>query len=882
MKTFLEYVANDLYQRYGTDMSHVAIIFPNKRASLFIGEYLVAAAGKPIWSPATITISELFSRHSSRHIADNLTLVCLLYRCYVEVTGSDEDIDHFFSWGEVMLADFDDIDKCMADAKKVFSSINDLHALDDTSYLTDEQRSAIESFFGCFNDKSALRERFLHLWERLYEIYALFNERLAAEGLSYEGSLYREAVDDAATWSDYDCFVFVGFNVLSQVERALFTTLHRAGKALFYWDYDTYYTSSSSLEAGRHITRHLDAFPNTLDNSNGEIYSNFVSKKNITCIAATTENIQARYVADWLEEEVEGMGKVRIAAGRRTAVVLCDESLLLPVIHSIPEEVREVNITGGYPLAQTPIATTVHQSFDRLARSGKHDALTIIRTLRDEVEATALNTKASDPLTTESLFRMYTLLTRLVDMMTPRDDGSVLLEVKPVTAHRLLTQAIRSTSVPFHGEPAVGVQVMGMLETRNLDFHHLLILSANEGNMPRVGSDTSFIPYNVRVGYELTTMDHKTDIYAYYFYRLLQRARDITIVYSTSAVGVGAKELSRYVQQLIVESPHTITRKALRTVASPMQTQKHDVEKGKQVLATLRRLTKLSPTAINTYLNCGKRFYYKYVVDIRELQEDEEVVDNRIFGNIFHAAAQELYSPYVGQVMPRTYLQELLNDPSLIERAIDNAIAKECVSTTHGLTVITKAVVTDYLHHLINNDLEVGALTIEALEEQFYRSWTTHINKKPHSIEVGGFVDRLDMVSDENGSRLRVIDYKTGKGKLGTFNGIDDIFMTSIDQSDYYLQAFLYSVIIREKNPDMTVSPALLFIQRAKDNPDPTLVLRGTPVTDVQAFSSDFIERLSRVIDEIFDSTVPFIATTNEKVCTKCPYATLCLAGQSG
>ena len=957
MRTFLEYVADDLYSHHGKDLSRVAIVFPNKRASLFFREHIAMAADGPLWSPTYISIRELFERHTEQCIGDSIRLVCLLHKCFNKCTGSNEPIDRFYSWGEVLLSDFDDIDKAMADAKKVFSNVRDLHELDDISHLTEEQRTALESFFGCFKDESALKGKFLNLWTKLYDIYRMFNDTLDGGNVTYEGALYRKAVNGADEWNDFDEYAFVGFNVLNKVEERLFDALKTAGKARFYWDYDIYY---KDIEAGRHISKYLDRYPNSLKGK--DIYNNFQNDKEIVCISSSTENMQARYVATWLKEAN------RIADGRRTAVVLCDETLLLPVIHSIPDEVTDVNITTGYPLTQAPISSLVQQLFTlftigRNRNSGRfskrwimtiqnhpymderEDLISkltveqditpqnILLLIRDVVETIAHdNINAEDPLTVESLFRMYTLLNRIADLMQ-----TGILDADTPTLQRLVLQAIRSTSIPFHGEPAVGVQVMGMLETRNLDFDHVLILSANEGNIPKGTTDVSFIPYNVRKAYDLTTTDHKTDIYAYYFYRLLQRAKDITVLYSTSTQGVGAKELCRYMQQIIVESGHDVSRKALRAGSLPMSTNALEVVKGSNVMARLRQITDLSPTVINRYIRCQKQFYYYKVEGLEEYDDnDEDIIDNRIFGNIFHEAAQRIYDGMVDDTSPieaarpmeKERLADISMDPTKIERIVDETFKAQEVKDDSGLAQIIKQVIVTYLKRLIDLDLEQPQIILRALEKEFMMKWKV-VSKREQSqmhlsyaereqarpevkvvskreqsqmhlsyaereqarpevkveaaeesfyIDVGGIVDRLDIVTDENGKiTVRVIDYKTGKGLKRVPASVEALFNPSTEHGDYYLQAFLYSVIIsHELNGEIPVAPALLFIQKAVSNPNPILKLNGNDVTDIAAYAEEFSARLSQVINEIFNPDIPFTPTTDRKTCERCPYHLLC------
>ena len=577
MKSFLEYVAEDILRKYGTDLSRIAVVFPNKRASLFLNEHLARLSSHPIWSPAYITISDLFRHHSDLEVADPIKLVCDLHRVFTEVTGTDETLDHFYGWGQLLIADFDDVDKNMADAEKVFANVRDIHELDDIAYLTEEQKAAIRKFFGNFSDdhNTELKERFLRLWSRMFDLYQGFNKHLAQQGLAYEGALYRQVASSSHIDFAYDTYLFVGFNVLQQVEQRLFSMLKKEGRAHFYWDFDQYYMQGQN-EAGHYIALYQADFPNELDSSNKDIYGQFAETKQISFVSASTENIQARYISTWLSQQD------RIKGGRSTAIVLCNEALLPTAIHALPDEVEKVNITTGYPLSQAPIASFIGQlitlrtlgydvsrnsfrpryvnvvkrhpysafiSEEELFATPEGGNPELLQWLCKLIRFTAQGNETKDPHFQESVFRAYSLINRLRELV---DCGDLSIDV--VTLQRLIRQLISSTSIPFHGEPAEGLQVMGVLETRNLDFQHVLLLSCNEGNMPRGVNDNSFIPYSIRKAYGLTTIDHKVSIYSYYFHRLIQRAKDITILYNNATTDGQTGEMSRFMLQLLVES----------------------------------------------------------------------------------------------------------------------------------------------------------------------------------------------------------------------------------------------------------------------------------------------------------------------------------------
>ena len=875
MNSFLEHVAADLLNRYGTNLARVAVVFPNKRASLFLNEHLARLAGKPLWSPAYITISDLFRSHSNWKVADPILLVCELHKCFIEATGMDETLDHFYGWGQLLLADFDDLDKNMGPADLVFKNLRDIHELDDISYLTEEQREMLKRFFSNFSEdhNSELKQRFLKLWSRIGNIYHLFNEQLASQQLCYEGALYRQVAENPDIEFHYDTYAFVGFNHLQEVEKTLFRRLEQEGKAIFYQD-----------------TEELP--PETL-----------------TYISAPTENIQARYVSQWLTPE-------RIAAGRKTAIVLCDEKLLQTVIHCLPNEVEKVNVTTGYPLSQTAAATLVSQFFNLqingfslkanafrrhwLELMNRHpyakmmpedyadthytDNSELLHALLGIIRHVAKDPSPKDQLATESLFRVYTILNRLTDLVE-----SSVLKVDIITLQRLVTQVIQSTTIPFHGEPAEGIQIMGVLETRNLDFDHVLMLSCNEGNMPRGVSDTSFIPYSIRKAYGLTTVDHKVAIYEHYFHRLLQRAKDVTLVYNNATNDGQTGEMSRFMLQQMVE------RKNIRyhTLQAGQQTapkRPHAIIKTEEVMKVMKdRFSTekggISPTAISTYLRCQLRFFYHYVGNLIEPDDnDEDLIDNRIFGNIFHKAAQTLYErlkELTGNHITTLAIDDLLKSAVEIEQAVDDAFRTELFQITDphrkvpaydGLQIINREVIIKYIRQLLEVDRKLTPFSILGLEKpvKMPLQWTI----------VRGYIDRLDKITDPDTGeeRLRVIDYKTGAKKHKDLPDVATIFDPAYvkDHSDYYLQAFLYSHIVRQKT-DLPVSPALLFIQHAgADNFDPVLKLGKDPVSDIATVSEEFMQLLTEKMSEIFCQDLAFSPTEDQDRCSSCPYQMLC------
>ena len=491
--------------------------------------------------------------------------------------------------------------------------------------------------------------------------------------------------------------------------------------------------------------------------------------------------------------------------------------------------------------------------------------------------ATNAKDTVTDPLYQESLFRAYTLLNRLQSLISSGD-----LVVDDITLQRLTSQLIQQTTIPFHGEPAEGVQVMGVLETRNLDFDHVILLSCNEGNMPKGVNDSSFIPHNIRRAYELTTVDNKVAIYAYYFHRLIQRAKDITILFNSSTEDGQRGEMSRFMLQMLVESPHSIERHLLQSGQSVAGWQPRDIEKDDRIMKILNYSfsssdNRLSPTAICKYMRCQLQFYYRYVAGIKEpeVPDDEQDLDNRIFGTIFHEAADIIYHQLPQQIN-KEILDHLLKSKVEIERAVDEAFHRVIPHIPpNGLHLINREVIIHYLRQLISIDRRLAPFTILGLE--------CNINRKleHHDVVIGGRIDRLDLINIGTPDEcIRVIDYKTGSRRLKPLADVDAIFQPENihNHADYYLQTFVYADIISRQQPSKRkVSPALLFIQHSGgEDYDPTLYFGQERINDIANYSMRFNELLEQVVSEIFSKDNPFRPTNDMKVCQTCPYAQLC------
>lgn len=984
MIQFLKLVADDVYGKFNGRLENVAVVFPNKRAGLFFNQYLLENSGNaPMWSPRYMTISELFRQKSDLTVGDPLLLVSKLYKEYIrpqyqgetvqEYEKSVETLDSFYYWGEMLIKDFDDIDKNLANAKQLFSNIKELRELGTAKdTLTPEQQEAIGKFFDNFNPQveSDVKRNFLNIWERLFAIYTNFKESLKRQQLAYEGMLYREVVENVDDMEfEYEKYIFVGFNVLNGVEDKLFSTLNKRGKALFYWDYDNYYIKEENNEAGHFMRKNLRKYPNALART---LYNNLGTEKRVTVVSANSNSIQARYLSQWLDgnltsKEVE------------TAVVLCDEAMLEPVLHTIPEKangtpLRYMNVTMGYPISNTPIFTLVKLLVELQTRGwsakegtftlmhvcnvlkhpyiiqssensiGVHDALlnnkrfypTTEEICKDDILARIFTriednkewmesiaslildisrnrafvgeTKHElyDKLFSEAILKVYTQVQRMIKML---DSGE--LDMQQATIGRLLVKMLSRQSMPFHGEPVVGLQIMGLLETRNLDFKNVIMLSVNEGNIPKNSGENSFIPYNLRRAFGLTLSEHRDAIYAYNFYRLIQRAESVTLVYSNASGGKMRSECSRYILQLLGSNLYDIKRLDLSAEQSSATIGHATVKKNSEIANTLRRkfdtsvsssASLFTPSAINRYLRCKLNFFYYYVLNLKPLVEVNTEMAPNDFGSIFHKAAEEFYKELTaknGDIVTAGLLDYYIDAPALLYKYVNSAFVeiffKGGKAVYNGEQYISRGIVHRFLLRLLRMDRKFVPFRYIGSEQKVAIPYSVNSGGRNIELKIGGTIDRIDV----KGDTINIVDYKTGRSSKDKNVTLDAVFNNEVKSSSNYLQSLLYSVAIDrilnsggkescEKDCKVIdkllplwpcrISPSLLYLSKGEDveRKDFTVEIENSPVEDISTLKKDYIERLNKVIAEIFDETTPFNECEDSTQCSFCDYKAIC------
>lgn len=959
-RTFLQLVAEDLLGRFGRNLSSTTVVFPGKRANLFLNQELALQSQEPVWTPRYITIGDMFQNLSPYETADPIDCICTLYQIFHQMMGESdkETLDQFYGWGEVILSDFDDIDKHLKSAKDIFRNIHEMEELKNVNYLEPEQIEILTHFFQNFSleKNSLLKERFLKIWKNMYPMYTALQEQLKESGTLYEGASFRLVAEKLKEGDEYTLqrlrsygtVIFVGFNVLNDVEQTLMKTLLQRGQALFYWDYDVYYTKDSNNEAGTFMRENLKNFPNALGN---EHFDNLRKLQDITLISSYNDNVQARYVGQWLQGELN-------PRENKNAVILCQETLLQPILHSLPQndvlkQKNGPNITMGFPLAETPACTLISSLFslqtdgwDEKRKQFRPTFLHLIEQhpyahiLKNETWQTYRGTnttelleyliliaeeigmhyaKKKDPdiyeqLYNESIFQIHRILCKFRNLTTKKKNP---LTVGNTTLRRLMRHVLTTTNIPFHGEPALGLQIMGVLETRCLDFSHIIVLSLEEGNLPKNTHGTSFIPASLREAFHLTTERHRICIYAYYFYRLIQRTEHLTCLFNQNCVGTSKHEMSRFLRQLQAETDIPIRNIALETLPNIEDRDTLSAPKTEETMRKLReryipseggkKYSPLSPSAINDYLNCPFLFYLKHIARIRIDDKVSDSVDMPIFGNIFHDTMELVYTQLIEEnhgdrhIHPEQ-LKTFYKREIVLEKMLDTAFdinyfhpiewhgsqeLMELYQNGHfrneytGALIIVRNVLLRYIKNILLYDSKHPFL-LQGIECNCMLDLEIQTPEGPLHVPTGGRIDRLDKQQD---GTWRIVDYKTGHYKQPTKKvDMDQIFERDGKHLKYYLQTFLYTLAFLEsperQKDGLPIVPALLYPSEAQNEKySPILTFQGKPIEDFAQIADEFKERLRQVVEEIFSSDeghASFRQTQKDTPCQHCDFRLLC------
>ncbi len=948
MKPFLRETAEDLYRIFGERMQDICLVFPNRRAGLFFNKYLGETISRPLWSPSIYTIQDLMARISDLEYADELELISILYGVYSRERGMEDSFDEFLFWGEVMLSDFDEVDKYLVNAGDIFQNLADLKDLEGTfQYLSPRQIELIRRFWSTFSydQLSGQKQQFLEIWNILYPVYREFRKKLVELGLGYEGMIYRHVAENLKQGNlpdpGFTRIVFIGFNALSPSERDLFEFFRDSAKGMFYWDYDEYYLEREVHEAGHFIRENLSRFR---DSGTAFNHRNLVvTDAEIRVYSVPSDTGQAQLLHSILADAGAG-------SGEETAIVLADEELLIPVLNSLPPTLEEINVTMGYPVNGTPVFSLIEHLIGlqrNLRESGPsgtrfyyldvlpllqhqyvmlqrgEEARDLVRSIHEQnliylpAERLAGNEvfrqifrKISNPeeiadyllavlemitgagdadnrtvpaLELEFIFRIYTRIKRLRDVLERLGRNFSLS-----TFLRLFHKFLQRTRIPFSGEPLAGVQVMGILETRVLDFDRVIILNMNEGAFPGKGAVQSFIPYHLRLGFRLPTVETQDAIYAYYFYRLIQRSGEIHLIYNNKTEGLTTGEKSRYIYQLQYDPAFRSEERSagfdLRSV-SPLPI---TVQKTPEVLRKLDRYLPsrggaayLSPSALNIFIDCPLQFYFNYVAGIREPTELKEEVDSALFGTLLHEAVRTLYAT-IGNPVSKEAIRSVLKAPEKIRNAVDGAFSRvyfqEKESQPLGRNRVIREILFTYAERILEKDLEYCPFRIQSLEESYSMEMPVPL-QNGSTVRIGGKIDRIDRLADS----YRVLDYKTGQGKLG-FRSLEDLFNPENENRNRAaFQTLLYARLFSQVMPEegIPVTPGVYLIREIFSGDFRYHFTMGEgkaagPVLNYSDLEEDFTSNLSELVGRIFDPGSAFTQTDQVSVCRNCPYRGIC------
>ena len=798
---FLYKAAFDLYEKFGknNELSDVVIITPSKRAKFFLNKYFSEFAGEnPIWSPEYAGIPELFAKVADLQLLDEqiqkILIIADLYKEYKNiVSGSVETFDEFYSFGEILLNDFDEIDKYLVDTKYIFKNLNDLKTMQDFSFLSEEQIEVLQRFMNF--DETKLTRDFSNVWNNLKKVYDNFTAKLKAQKVGYYGLIMREVAENLDIYGEKFTakkYVFVGFNSFSNTEKLLADYLKNENKAVFYWDYCAFLGEEKTKE----FDWIVDYYKNELE------IKTETKLPEIKFVEAVNSVSQIGFLPEYLKDKTD----------TETAIILCDEKLLLPVLSVVP---KEINVAILANVSQAQITNTLFSFM-------KNSSAASPQNLLEELSAKIDGEKSEDNFEIAVAAEIKKMLNGLTKITAVFEKNESL--------QKIIRQNLFTMRIPYSSEETEKLQIMAMSDTRNMDFENIFILSANENLLPKSSAQNSFIPQSIRKAFGLPTTQMQDFQEQYNFYRLIQRAENVVFSYSTGKSGISKGEKSRFLKQLEYKmKPKKIPVIALKNnlEMSSSETEKIEINKTDEMLAELQEKYKqkpLSPSALNNYIDCSLQFYFRYVAGIKK--PDEKELNSAALGKIFHRTMELIYKENGG-----------LSNEKIIEKAFHDEKFGEYYKTGEGMIIFN--VVSRMLKNTLEYDKNRENFEVIGLEE-------THFFER-NGIKIGGIVDRID----KTGDKIRIVDYKTGGHKKIV---------------NYEFQTYLYSLALKEKFAENQIFSELIFVLK---NPIKAEQNNGEK-------NNEFEEKLNTKLKELFDKNNPFKQCDNEETCKYCDYAGIC------
>lgn len=950
MNSFLRNTAQEIIQTY-LELQNLVIVLPNRRAGLFFTKHLGTLIDKPTWMPEIKTIEDVFYEYAGQRPSDDLTLIFELYKVYQTLHPEPESFDRFYFWGEMILKDFNDVDQFMAEAKKLYLYLYEIKELEsDLSFLSDQQIALIRQFWDSFqNQGKGHQEQFLKFWQLLSPLYEAFQASLNVSGSAYSGMLYRKVAENLETISRPDKqWVFIGFNAFTATEEKLIKYFISEFNARIFWDVDAYYLEDKNQEAGLFFRDYQKdkvfgpTFPKPIS---GHIQSN---KAKIQTYATPLKINQANLVGAILEK-VEANEN-----WEETVIVLPDEQLLFPVLHTLPENIDKVNVTMGYPVKNAPVyafleavlemqrfiktedgkvlfyhqpvrnllssiylqsinpafvqeilkeikeQNQIHISQNRLHEGGVFFEL-IFRQLSSEQLFPYLSTLmeelakrlGEEPLQRSYLYQCFKQLNRLREIFEKEDSLSVDREF----FIRLFRQVFREVKLPFEGEPLQGLQIMGVLESRNLDFKRVIIFNMNESSFPPAGSLNSMIPFNIRRAFGLPVQEQNDAIYAYTFYRLLHSAEEVHMIYTTASDQGKAGEKSRYIQQMSVELGLALNEEVIYIPVDLKNTGEITIEKDTEVRQLLEKyvvkedgksLATFSPSALSIYLDCRLKFYLRYLAGIKEKEEVKEEIDPSVFGNLAHYSMEFLYEGFQERKKRSNLEKEDFADlkKNWVFPAIEKGVRRfyhleeNAETKLSGQMAIVRDVLQKYIQRLLEIDEDAAPFRILSMEKAHKANFEIETKKGKVNVGLFGLIDRVD---EQNGT-IRLIDYKSG-GDKKKFASIESLFdRDDKNRNKAAMQTMYYGLLYQSMYPENTkaLKPALFnFKEIFKDDFNPYLQQKegrgqAIEINDYRENMDKYEIGLKGLMEELFNPEVPFSQTDDWNKCKYCTYKEIC------
>ena len=938
MKSFLQQIVDDIPPEKLSELKDWCYVFPSKRAGLYFENLLTARfRGKTYFSPSILGIEDFVNVCSGQKPGDEITLVFLLYKVYKELNPNLE-FEKFYSWGQILLADFDEIDRNLIDANQLYKGLTSVKEIDEVFGENEEMKEAYKKFVSLFNSDSntELSSRFVKNWKDVHMAYTRFDDVMADEGIFHTGKLLKQLAESEPVYP-FAKLIFAGFNALSKSEEKIIKGTLETGLSEVYWDCDKLFMNNENEEAGQHLRKYRKYW-----NYSGMhwIETDLINdEKQIWSIGCPQMVSQAKYANNIIQEN-----KLDPSS---TALIVGDELLMMPVLNSIDVEV--INVTMGYPIKGTSIYHFVLETIRLHSDSRKsgdsymlesHRILALLKNplvspvfgrlsadisqkIRKEklkwVENVELLEICGDSwlskifLLPESyvilLENLESFLIKLFYFLKNEDSGGDETS-KEIIYHglkhlvsfkenlkkqkfdpglkflaRIFSETFRSIRIPFSGEPLKGMQVMGFLESRALDFENVILLGVNENKLPKTSIGNTYIPYVARKAFGLATYDEHQAIYAYHFKRILQRAKNVWMLHDTEVAVDGSGEKSRYILQLqntalnsdkfkIQEKTINVPYKSNSTKTELTVTKSSSImEKLNQYVYSAGEAKRISPSRLVIYIDCKLRFYLQYVAKVPEKDPVLEQIDARVFGNIIHRTMELVYGPYKSQELSSEILKDIQNTiQESIHQAMKEASVIHSTYNLHGIDMLMGSVINKLVGRILEEDKKNFPFTISGLEDEVNQKFRLTDGRE---VLLGGYVDRID--EEEDGSQT-IIDYKSGRVDLvsTTHSGVDDAekYLAPYFSDGKFKSGFqtYFYMFLKKMTSSKPVKGAIYELKRLGNGKK--YLRKGNPMND--EMEATFHKKLQSLIEEILNPEIPFSQTENLKKCTFCPYSVIC------